>query len=169
MEFILGVFSLMLVASGSICAAEDIVLCQEAHPKAHSRTQIMQRRSPLMKAALSGNIQRAKEIVREKADKEEEDQFGNTALLLAATRRNNQEMVKLLLDAKANPGHRNKSGDNALHMAINSGASELIEILLWAGVYPFAINEACETPFSSAQKEKEMAAIFDDYLQILAN
>lgn len=82
-------------------------------------------------------IQRA---VREGADVNAADKWGNTALHYTA-RNAHFEVVQFLLEAGANPNAANDRGATALHGATIGGHAEVVQALLNAGADPTHCDE----------------------------
>jgi len=80
-----------------------------------------------------------------------EDEAGNTPLIFAI---NNGyiEIVRLLLEAKANPEIANETGGRPLTVAAFKGDTDIIDLLLKAGANPQAPNEQTgKTPLINPQ------------------
>jgi len=91
---------------------------------------------PLVLAADKSNLQMTRLLLANGANVDDQDRWGNTALI-AATARDTEALVSLLLDKKANPSIRNKRGENALSIAEKGGKSSLI--LLLSGKSPLIL------------------------------
>ena len=61
-------------------------------------------------------------------------------------------MVKLLLDAGANPNKETEFGETSLKSAASMGHSKVVKLLLNAGAQPNKEDEKGETPLYSAHK-----------------
>jgi ankyrin repeat protein len=96
--------------------------------------------SPLIQAALHGDINCLLELIAAGAKIDLECDYGYTPLL-AAVENGNTACVKLLLDLGANPNcHEKESGMTALMTAANEGHTECMRLLLDKG----ANTEACD-------------------------
>lgn len=74
----------------------------------------------LMDALQQSNISSIKYLIEAKADLEKkEGDRGTTVLMQACSRREKKEIVKLLLEAGANPNTKNNSGETALMVDLN--------------------------------------------------
>ena len=74
-------------------------------------------KTALMRAAKNGNLKEVDRLIKSDADVNLCDNDGWTALMNAARYQNDPEIVKLLLEAGANPEQKNKYGSTALHLA----------------------------------------------------
>lgn len=101
--------------------------------------------NPLLRlAAISGVETAIKLHIRRGDDLDARDGAGATPLILAAGRRR-VGVVKLLLDAEANPALADQSGMDALAHALKSGCSETIAILTDA-MARLAVTEPAKGP-----------------------
>eukprot|EP01098_Paradermamoeba_levis_P003796 TRINITY_DN1684_c0_g1_i2.p1 TRINITY_DN1684_c0_g1~~TRINITY_DN1684_c0_g1_i2.p1 ORF type:complete len:270 (+),score=47.74 TRINITY_DN1684_c0_g1_i2:1338-2147(+) len=86
----------------------------------------------LLKAALLGFETKVKSLITNGADVNETDEYGNSALILAAER-GHLNIVKILLDCSANTKQVNKNGCNALLQAVAHGHVDVALLLLTKG------------------------------------
>jgi ankyrin repeat protein len=91
--------------------------------------------TPLMHAALLGDVARIKRLLREGADLNAVSPDGSTALIYAATN-DNSAATECLLKAGADPNAEMKGGGNALTAAVVTDHRRNVELLLRAGMNP---------------------------------
>ncbi|MDC7223490.1 MAG: ankyrin repeat domain-containing protein [Spirochaetales bacterium] len=84
--------------------------------------------TPLMEAASAGKKSLVRAILEKGADLDRASKEGQTALILAIGNRHD-ETAKILLDAGAEPSHKDSLGMTALKYAQLYGFNELVEIL----------------------------------------
>jgi ankyrin repeat protein len=84
--------------------------------------------SPLILACYRGNIEVAKFLIENVKDINYNSDMGTA--LMAATYKNQPELVKLLLDKKANPNLTDANGTTALSLAVQFKNNELVKLLL---------------------------------------
>src|SRR5262245_13426033 len=97
-------------------------------------------------AAKTGNTAVVRTLVQQKADVNQPQADGTTALHWAV-RQDNLEMVNLLIAAGANVNARNRLGVSPLSLACINGNAATIEALLKAGASPNGVfSELGETP-----------------------
>lgn len=85
-----------------------------------------------MIAAEKGNADMASYLLHFKADPNEQDRNGETALIKAA-RIGNQDIVQKLIDAKAELDHQDYTGKSALGYARDNRRTRVADILTKAG------------------------------------
>ena len=107
------------------------------------------RSTPLIKAAISGQLVVAKFLVNSGADLESKDSAGRTALYWAASQ-GHRGLIELLLASKANPDNGDKEGKTALHGAAERGFRSVGEVLLDHGSSVNAKTMAGVTPLHLA-------------------
>ncbi len=95
--------------------------------------------TPLMRAALQGELAAAKELLALGADVHLRNDDGNTALWLACVPRS-VELVQALLDAGIELDNCNDAGSTALMYTASSNRPELLKLLLEAGADPQVRN-----------------------------
>eukprot|EP00439_Symbiodinium_sp_Y106_P031800 s2321_g3.t2 len=86
------------------------------------------------------------------------DQQGATGLLLAV-KRGDVQVVKVLLDAGANPNDGDSGGATACHYASLRGSGELLQTLLQARSEPSRCDDRGDSPLAWAASE-EVVALF---------
>jgi ankyrin repeat protein len=84
--------------------------------------------SPLILACYRGNIEVAKFLIENVKDINYNSDMGTA--LMAATYKNHRELVKLLLEKKANPNATDANGTTALSLAVQFKNSSLVQLLL---------------------------------------
>jgi len=105
-----------------------------------------------------GNIKAVKEYLEANADQDidEHDARGASALAYAIGA-NRTQVVKLLLENKANPAEVDSSKCSGVHYAAAYGRKELLEYLVSAGNSIDAKNTQGQTPLALAVKNKQAA------------
>lgn len=86
-------------------------------------------------AANQGDTTKVVDLLRRGMDVNTSDPQGNTLLMLAA-REKNLDLVRFLLDNRANASRRNRYGDTALMLATLQGHEEIVTLLLERKVQP---------------------------------
>lgn len=84
--------------------------------------------SPLILACYRGNIEVAKFLIKNVKDINYNSDMGTA--LMAATYKNQTELVKLLLEKKANPNATDANGTTALLLAVQFKNTQLVKLLL---------------------------------------
>ena len=87
-------------------------------------------------------------------DLNKQNEYGDTALIWAANN-NNSGLVKLLLDAKANPDIKGENGETALFSAANRNSREIIKILLDYNANISILNNDGESFFDHLNEENK--------------
>jgi len=82
----------------------------------------------LMKCAISGSVERIKELIEQKEDLNKIDDKGYTALMYAASN-GKTEVVKLLLDSGANKELMTLEGNTAASFALKHNYSDIVYLL----------------------------------------
>jgi ankyrin repeat protein len=106
----------------------------------------------LMHACTEGNLLRAAALINAKADVNAVSLVDHLTPLMFAADNGHTEIVRLLLDARANPNvsMNTMDYDTPLLMATRWGDLELIKLLLHKGAFVNAINKNGVTPLASA-------------------
>jgi hypothetical protein len=86
-------------------------------------------------AASQSDTTRVVDLLRRGMDVNTTDPQGNTLLMIAARERN-LELVRFLLDNRANAHKRNRYGDSALMLAALQGHEDVVKLLLERKVEP---------------------------------
>ncbi|GGF25134.1 ankyrin repeat domain-containing protein [Flavobacterium limi] len=84
--------------------------------------------SPLILACYRGNVEVARFLIENVKDINYNSDMGTA--LMAATYKNHPELVKLLLDKKANPDSTDANGTTALSLAVQFKNEPLVKLLL---------------------------------------
>ena len=87
-------------------------------------------------------------------DKEYRDLIDQTPLIIAAFN-GCTDIVRMLLDAGADIGHRNDQGENALISASQEGNIDVVKVLLYAGADKNQPNADGETPLELVIRLKQ--------------
>lgn len=112
--------------------------------------------NPLLRLAAIAGVETAIKLhIRRGDDLDATDSSGATPLMLAAGRRR-KGVVRLLLDAEANPMLFDQSGMNALDHALKSGCSETIAILTEAVARLTAAEPIAEPIFEKFESERKV-------------
>jgi hypothetical protein len=99
----------------------------------------------LHSAALVGDVERVKKLLKKGADPNAEDKDGWTPLHVAASV-GHVDVVKLLLERRANPNAEDKDGKTPLHYAAYKGHFDVVRLLLEHGADPNVRDEYGVTP-----------------------
>lgn len=89
----------------------------------------------ILAAANQEDTEKVIGLLRRGMDVNTSDPQGNTLLMIAA-RSNNMNLVKFLLDNRANPLKRNRYGDTAMMLAALPGYAEIVQLMLERKVSP---------------------------------
>jgi ankyrin repeat protein len=132
------------VAAGVTKAVAIALLCTAAASTAAASSADEPRKpdgsTPLMWAAFEGDVDEAARLIKEGADVNAMNNYGVTALHLAADTANT-ELIRLLLKAGADPESPNPDGETALHVVARSGNVEAAKLLLKAGANVDAVEQ----------------------------
>jgi hypothetical protein len=90
--------------------------------------------APLTLACYSGNNEVAKYLITHVDDIDSKSSYGTP--LMAATVKKNTELVRLLLQKKANPNAVDQNGSSALHFSVIFSYEEIIKLLMLAEADP---------------------------------
>jgi ankyrin repeat protein len=101
---------------------------------ANPNTRIATGETPIMTCASSGNLDAVRLLVARGADVKAKEPSENQDALMWAAAERHPNVVRLLVDAGANPQAHTKRGFTALHFAAREGDSESVRQLLAAGV-----------------------------------
>ncbi|CAJ1934559.1 unnamed protein product [Cylindrotheca closterium] len=128
------------------------------------------REHPLHEAAMSGNLEALKELLRSSnssdgensVDPNGQDSSGQTALHLCADR-GNLDCLDLLIEAGAEIDIGDQDGITPLQTAVISGHAKICERLLEAGADPDKPDNDGDTPRASAEDDKGILALLEKY------
>ncbi|MGQ0814933.1 MAG: ankyrin repeat domain-containing protein [Gemmatimonadota bacterium] len=107
---------------------------------------------PLRTAALHGQLEVARLLLRKGARFDVEDRFGLTAFDEAAER-GRADITQLFLEAGADPNRRRR-GRPILSAAVQSGSPEVVRALLAAGADPAATDSTGQTALDYAKRRR---------------
>lgn len=113
---------------------------------------------PLVAAIKAGDLIRARTLLRQKADVNQAEADGTTALHWAV-QRDDLKAVDLLLDAGAATRTANRYGVTPLHLAAINGSGTTIERLLNAGADPNGALPEGETALMTAARSGSVAGV----------
>jgi len=113
---------------------------------------------PLVAAIKAGDITRTRTLLRQKADANQAESDGTTALHWAV-HRDDLDAVELLLKAGAAASAANRYGVTPLHLAAINGNATTIERLLKAGADPNGALPEGETALMTAARSGSVAAV----------
>ncbi|HEX7018160.1 MAG TPA: ankyrin repeat domain-containing protein [Patescibacteria group bacterium] len=110
------------------------------------------KRTPLMWAAITGDIELTEKLIDLGAEINLSDEEGFTALHLAA-KENNKVIVELLIKNKADIDAKDKFGNTPLWRATynSRGKGELITLLIKSGANPNEENNSGVSPYTLAE------------------
>lgn len=112
---------------------------------------------PLVDAADRGDIGKIMQLVRSHHNVNSLGKFGSTALM-RATYHHNQKLLKMLLNAGANPNNQDISGATALHIAARQGYTDIVNILLNHGAIVDVVDNEGFTPLMRAVSANRLEA-----------
>ena len=107
-------------------------------------------RHEIINAVNSDSYEAVEELLERGMNPNERIGYGNTALMLAV--RYKPESVRALLKGGADPNLTNTSGETALMMAVQSGAEEIVDLLLDAGANTNVHDLFGNTPLTRAME-----------------
>ncbi|KAL5008431.1 hypothetical protein ScPMuIL_014012 [Solemya velum] len=136
--------------------------CTYRVPKSQKDSSIKENTemTPLLKAATRETVEALRLLVKAGVDVHLQNEEGETALHLAVTHRENEElavaMTEVLLNAKANINVRDKKQRTPLHLAVNintgrsNSSTDLEELLLHRNADPFVVDVRRRLPLHYA-------------------
>lgn len=111
--------------------------------------------TPLMHAALYGNVDAARCLIEHGAAVNTATPTGGTALITAAAK-GREGIVRLLLTQGVNIHAAEKNGRTALRYALDAGRSDIVALLERAGAHDEALHA---TPSATAREERTDSAL----------
>ncbi|KAL9676492.1 hypothetical protein QQ045_004706 [Rhodiola kirilowii] len=115
----------------------------------------------LLEAARVGDVNKLKWLIQNAALMSFSDQYGMTALHVAAIK-GRSDVVSLLLECGCGVEWQDAEGHTPLHLAVEGGNMDTVRILVQGGAYVNAVTERGATPLYMAQ-----AMGYDDVAQLL--
>lgn len=102
-------------------------------------------------AARRGDLKRLEKLLDRGATTSYSDQYGLTALHAAAIKANKDVILLLLRKMRVDLEMRDRDGHAPLHLAVESGSLETVELLIDSGVDVNAKSKSGATPLDMAQ------------------
>jgi len=130
--------------------------CQQNKEKAENKVELT---TTIHEAAFMNNIEQMKAHIEGGSDLDQLDQYGSTALNIAATF-DKPEIAQLLIDAGADLTVAAADGTTPLHMAVFLCRTDIVKMLLASDADTEAVNGFGATPLMSVM------APFDQMLPI---
>ncbi len=112
----------------------------------------------LVDAVKEGDHEAVRSLLREHADVNAPQAYGQTVLAWAANR-DDLEMVELLIGASADVNAANVNGVSPLSLACTNGNAAMVEKLLKAGANPNAAQQTGETPLMTCAYTGNVEAV----------
>lgn len=138
---------LLVVVAGALLSSSSAAKRPSRQPPA----QKVAADPPLHLAAWSGDLERARSLVRGGANVNERDSSGETPIY-RAVEWGHAEMVRYLADAGAELGAPMPNRSSPLHRAAGWGTLETVTLLVQAGADVQALDEAGSTPEQVARE-----------------
>jgi ankyrin repeat protein len=120
---------------------------------ANPNTPISTGETPLMTCAKTGNADAVRTLIGHDASINAKEPVENQTALMWAAAERHPDVVKALIDAKADLQARTKKGFTALHFSAREGDQETVRLLLAAGVN-VNIRTQPDRPEKAPEKEK---------------
>lgn len=89
-------------------------------------------------------------------DINQRDDTGKTLLMHAVIENQEDVVMRLISEGKANPHFKDNAGNTALHWALVKNNERLMDILLFFGADPNAVNKKGVSPFSLSSIKNEL-------------
>ncbi|MBN2774260.1 MAG: ankyrin repeat domain-containing protein [Prolixibacteraceae bacterium] len=134
------------INSFKMLVAFSFVLVLLTHASAQS---VEKPQMDIQAAIVSGNLDIVKQHIAAGTDINKKDQMSGTTPLITAATFGKTDIVKVLLDANANPDLKNNEGSTALHAAAFFCRVEIVQMLLDAGADKTIKNNHGGTPRES--------------------
>ncbi|CAH8612355.1 unnamed protein product [Heterobilharzia americana] len=117
----------------------------------------------LVRLARNGDLDSMKQMIKDGADVNEQDECGWTALHEACMR-NLPRMTEYLLRHGADPGMVNAKGDTALHCAARIGCLRIVRALLYYNANPLLLNHKGDKPLDLCQ-DAEVSNFLNQHIE----
>jgi ankyrin repeat protein len=113
--------------------------------------------TPMMLAARSGSVEKVLALLGAGAGVQQRDQQGATALALASASNADALVVRVLLDAEADPNITDAQGVSPLMKAVERGSLPKVVALLNSGAVPMSKDAVGRTAFDRARARTDEA------------
>ncbi|XP_060210968.1 protein VAPYRIN-like [Lycium barbarum] len=142
----------MLVEMGADPTVTELHLGRSALDIARSKghetaVKILERGEAVLHAARRGDLQLLETLLEKGATTNFRDQYGLTALHIAAIK-GNKDAVMIVAEFGADLECQDSEGNTPLHMAVEGGCAQTVEVLLNRGANVNARNKKGDTPLS---------------------
>ncbi|CAH8874945.1 unnamed protein product [Trichobilharzia szidati] len=156
--------------SNDIEAASNLVMRDErkktrdteGSDKRDNRRSLSIRDVSLVRLARNGDLDSVKQMIKDGANVNEQDESGWTALHEVCMR-NVPRMVEYLLRHGADPGIVNVNGDTALHCAVRIGSLRTVRALLYYNANPLVSNHKGDKPLDLCQ-DSEVSSFLKQHI-----
>lgn len=147
-------FSIMIVFLSNVCA-------HSGH-SSKAGSSFEKPNMELQAAIVAGNLEIVKQHIKAGTDINMKDQMSGSTPLITASTFGKTDIVKALIDAKAELDIKNNEGSTALHAAAFFGRAEIVQILVDAGADKSLKNNYKATPLQSVEVPfSEMKPIYE--------
>lgn len=127
--------------------------------KANVNPQSVDESTPLHAAALYNSFDTLKTLIFHRASIDVPDRYKRTALHLAATHSHGTDVLRALIEAKANPNALNDFGETPLHKAVNAGNADAVNALIGSEAHKTVRDIRDRTPLDYARERKHTAIV----------
>ncbi|EYU20052.1 hypothetical protein ABFS82_06G063600 [Erythranthe guttata] len=140
----------MLLGAGADPTIGDVDHCRSAIDVARDKchwdiVKILERGEAVLQAARRGEIEKLESLLEKGATTNFSDQYGLTALHVAAIK-GNKDAVMILVELGADVDCQDGEGHTPLHLAVEGGSVETVEVLINRGADMNAKNKKGGTP-----------------------
>nr|CAH8875242.1 unnamed protein product [Trichobilharzia regenti] len=134
----------------------------EGSDKRDNRRSLSIRDVSLVRLARNGDLDSVKQMIKDGANVNEQDESGWTALHEVCMR-NVPRMVEYLLRHGSDPGIVNVNGDTALHCAVRIGSLRTVRALLYYNANPLISNHKGDKPLDLCQ-DSEVSSFLKQHI-----